>query len=425
MLKSLEIKQEFENLQNSLKTKVEAKQAVTEEEQAKLAELKKSFEDALAAEQAERDKIDLKGDLKMNKVNGKMNDRAMKNKILRAILRGDEITDEMRASGYFATVGSYGQIGVITETITGDRGGYLVPEEFLDVERNGEGIGIEVPCRIVPVNKPTGKIPTFDVTQGAGDGKFLYTMDELAEMTKTHALFGQLSYTCVDKGGIVPISNRVLDDADADIVAMVSECFNTASLYQRSADVLTAVEGITNVTTEYLGSGKTFGDKEAMKAFIKTIRATLKGKNRAFAKIVMCDTDFAKLANLQMTNGEYYLKPMAYDASRYMVEGIEVIAVDDKLFTKTVSDTTTVGGYCFVGNFNKAWYINRKGLELAASNEAGFTQDALLVRGIKRGVAKILDTKAFVVIREGAAPTADNGNGGGGGTGGSQEPGED
>lgn len=405
MLKSEEIKIEFEQLQASLKAKAEKKELITQEEQTKLTDLKNAYECAFAAEQVEKIKLEGKGVKKM----GNLNEKDMKNKIFKAMLKKADFTDEMRASGYLATVGSNGQIGVITESITGERGGYLVPEEFLTVERNGEGLVISCPCRTISVNEPIGKIPTFDVSQGAGDGKFLYSFDELDTISETNALFGQLNYNCVDKAGIVPISRRLLDDAASDVVSMVSECIATAAVYQKSADVLTAISGISGLKTEYLGSGKTFADKEAMKAFVKTIRGTLKGSNRANAKIVMCDTDFAKLATLQMTNGEYYLKPMAYDASRYMVEGVEVIALDDKLFTTTSGTTTTVGGSCFVGNFNKVAYVERKGLEISSDYSAGFTRDALLVKGIKRACALVLDGQAFVKIAEGAAPEISSG----------------
>ncbi len=385
---------------NSLKAKYEALQAQIENEYVSKeppAELQEALKDAIQEYQNAKAEAEKEAEKKENKgVVITMNKKAMKNQIFKAMLRGQEFTDEMRASGIelpkmVATLGTTGQVGADNQ-----RGGYLVSEEFMDVDVYGGDVR-PVPARDIQVSKPTGKIPTFNLSQAKAANKFLVPFDELDEIAQKQVVFGQLDYTTVDKAGIIPLSNRIIEDADSDVLGMVSNALYTAEAYQRNQDIVDAINAA-NPTAGKIGQGKDFEDVEAIDAIIKAVRVTLTGVNRAKAQIVVPDTVFGKLACIKNLEGNYYVRPMAYDPARFQIDGVEIIAVDDSHFTTE----STLNECALVGNFDRVAYINRKGMQIDTSAEAGFTKDALLVRGTKRSCVKVLEAGAFVKVVAGA-----------------------
>lgn len=391
MEKLLELQAKYKGLQAKIENEFSDKEPPAE----LLDELKNSiFEYQTAKAEAEKEankKLENKGVFTV------MNKKQMKNQIFKAMLKGQAFTDEMQASGielpkFVDTLGETGQVGANAQ-----RGGYLVSEEFMDVDVYGGDVRL-VPAREINVSKPTGKIPTFNLSQAKAVNKFLVPYDELDEISQKQIVFSQLNYTTVDKAGIVPLSNRILDDANSNVLQMVMSAFATADAYQRNQDIISAVMGISQITTEKAGQGNTFADVEGIDALIRAVRVKLTGTNRASAVIVTCDTVFGKLATAKNLEGDYYLRPMATDPARYQIDGIEVIAIDDSHFT--VGET--LQEIALVGNWDRVAYINRKGMEISTSSEAGFTKDALLVRGTKRSCVLILEKEAFVKVVEGA-----------------------
>lgn len=334
----------------------------------------------LLAEEAEQQKH---GGIKMNK-------KQMKNQIFRAMIKGQEFTDEMKASGVdlpklLDEIPATGNV----EGVDG-RGGYLVSEEFLDTDVYG-GEVIRIPATDIAVSKPTGKAPYFDRDQAKAAGAFLVDADELTEITEKHTVYGQLPYTTADKYGIVPISTQLIDDAEFDVVAAAGECFAIAAACQRNLDILAAVAGISNITKTYAGTGKTFADIEGAKAIQKAI-LTLKGTNRKNATIV-CSTDvWAKLAALTDKNDNPLLMRDMNNPAIYRLYGVPVIEVED-------DDT----GKCFVGNFARVAYFQRQGIMVSVDYSAGFTKNAVLVKGGKRACALVREAGAFVQVMEGAS----------------------
>lgn len=362
-------------------------------------ELQESLKNAILEYQTAKAEAEKEADKKLeNKgVVVTMNKKQMKNQIFKAMLKGQDFTDEMRASGIelprlMDSVGETGQVGAVN-----NRGGYLVSEEFMDVDIYGGDVR-PVPAREIAVTKPTGKIPTFNLSQAKENNKFLVAFDELDTIAKKQIVFGQLDYTTVDKAGIIPLSNRILDDA-SDVLGMVMSALATADAYQRNQDIITALLSAVS-QTRYSGANTDFDDVEGIDALIKAVRVDLTGVNRHNAVIVTCDTVFGKIATAKNEDGDYYLRPMATDPARFQIDGVEVIAIDDSHFTSS----NTLTECALVGNFDRVAFIHRQGMEISTSAEAGFTSDALLVRGTKRSVVKVLEAGAFVKVLAGANP---------------------
>ena len=317
------------------------------------------------------------------------------NSVLKSLLMQKEVASDMLAqSGIQGIVDAVGTVGNVESV--GNRGGYLVPEEFLELDKYGNEI-VMIPARVIPVNLPKGKMPNIDMSQ-AKDGSFLAKHDELDTIGEHNPVFSQIAFDCETYTGIVPVSNDLLEDT-GDIMPVISECFGLTSKAQQNIEVLKALNAIETPNTVSIANTKTMADAEAIDAIRTAILTKLSGINRAKAKIVVCDSDFAKLATIKDGNGHPYLCQDVTNPSIYRLEGHEVISIDDMYMTTNTGDSNvTVGGYAWVGNFERVVIFERKGIEVSADASAMFTKDAIAVKGKKRFDVKMLENNAFVKV---------------------------
>lgn len=373
MLKSVECKQEMVALQAQI-------QDLTNKGEAAPQELLDQFEakknEYIAA---------LEKEMEDKKVNQPVitDTKKLCNSVLKSLLTNKktdkELVDKVGIKGIVDTVGTIGSVESV-----GDRGGYLVPEEYLELDKYGNELTM-VPARRIQVTLPTGFIPNIDLSQ-AKDGKFLAKHDELDTIAKKNPVFGRLHYACETYTGIVPISMDLLDDT-TDILPVVSECFSLTSKAQENTAILAEVNAIEGLKTQAIGDSKTMADKEAIIALRKAV-LSLSGTNRVQAKIVVGEEDFAKLALIEDAKGHPYLCKDVTNPSVYRLEGIEIIAVDKIFMT----------GYALVGNFNRVAVVERKGLEISSDASNMFDTDALAVKGKKRFDVIVLEKGAFIKV---------------------------
>lgn len=320
------------------------------------------------------------------------------NRVIKCLLTGRTVAD---ADKPFLPLAVNTDTGVITGQTgtTGADGGYLVPQEYLNLDEYGQDIvSLKAIAGYIPVTSPTGLIPNFDYTQ-VKDGKFLVEVAELGSIPEGAVNFDQLDYACKDLMRCVPVSRQLLADQQlGDVMAVLGRCFGVAELAHANKIILAEAEKATKTDTV---SG--MDDTEDSKVFdkiITAVRGKLTGVNRTKATIVCCDSDFAKLATKKNKDGDYYLKQSVKDPAVYEIDGIPVVAVDDIFMTtKGVGEAPdTVGGTIYVGNFNRIKLFVREGLEIEADQSAGFSKHAVMVKGIMRECAKNLEPGAFVKI---------------------------
>lgn len=388
---------------DELKVKYQALQARIEDEFADKeppAELVAELQAAIQAYQTAKTEAD-KQEAKKNiivKENKIMNKKQF-NKVLSDVLAKRAVDANLLAESGLKSildeVGTTGNVGAVPA-----RGGYLVPEEYLGIEENANDF-VMIPMRIIPVTKPKGNKPVIDLAQAKVAGKFMAKHDELSTIGKDNPVFGNVPYNAVSYTGIVPVSIDLTEDSEEDVTAIISEVFGMASKAQENAEAIKKLNAAT-IPVQKFGANKTFEHVEAIKAIIKAVRGNLTGANRANAKCVVCDSDFAKLACITNNQGDFYLKPMATDATRYQIDGIEVISIADECMTTGEGEAAVVGGYGYVGNFDKLACFERKGLEVSADLSNMFDLDAVAIKGKKRFDVQLLETKAFVKLQPGA-----------------------
>jgi len=150
-----------------------------------------------------------------------------------------------------------------TKALSGDvdtAGGYLVPDEFrAEVIRIAEVFGVSRRiCRVIPLKRDTLKIPTLtgSVT--------VYWVGQKAQIPASDPTFGQKTLTAQKAAGITSLANELLEDADVDIVALLTELFGEAigvaedeQFLAGTGSPITGVLGDTGTNVVTMATGKT------------------------------------------------------------------------------------------------------------------------------------------------------------------------
>ena len=127
------------------------------------------------------------------------------------------------------------------------------------------------------------------------------------------------------------------------------------------------------------------------KGLTTALNKTLDPAISAAAKIVTNQSGLEWLDELVDSQNRPLLTPDLVNPNIMRFRGREVVVMTDAL----LSETKKIPFY--VGSFKDAIvFFDRQQVEVAVSTEAGFVQNATLIRAIERFDAKILDSDAFV-----------------------------
>ena len=298
----------------------------------------------------------------------------MKNRVFNKLVLGRQL-DEMEqriATKFFNAPGTPGQVGA-----TPEKGGYLVPEEQMRTlhEYRRAYVALKDLCNVQTAASTSGKMPTI----GTETGK-LIEFEELNEIHQEDLDFGQIGYTIKDYGDIIPVSNQLLQDADIDLMSLIGQRFARKSINTENAEILTLLAALTPQSISN------------WKGISKAINVTLDPAISASAKIVTNQDGLQWLDELTDTMGRPLLTTSLVDPTKYVFRGKEITVVPNSLLA---SGTKTIPMY--VGSFSDYLaFFQRLGVELAVSNEAGFTKYATLIRAVERfGV--VADDKEAVI----------------------------
>jgi len=331
MLKSMEIRQEIDELTAQIQDKINKKLTVPEDVQSALEAKIREYKTQKAAEDAAKNEN--KGEEKM--------DKKVFGKALKAALLGNDA--ELKKL-YNTAAGNNGAISA--------DGGYLVPQELLGLkENNGVGVDLRDICTVVNVSTRAGSVPTIDYGQNVS----LTAFDENNAITETKAAFGSVSFSLASKGAIIPVSRELF-----------------GRVYRK--DVNTAI--LTAATSAATAAGtpanvKSLATIDAIKAAINTLPIDA-GTN---ATVVMPQATWAALANAVDKNDRYLLARDAFNNTIREIEGRPVVVVENGELTALT---------ILVGDFSAMYHIAYPDLEVMASAEAGFAKNSVLVRAVCR-----------------------------------------
>lgn len=272
-----------------------------------------------------------------------------------------------------------------------ERGGVLVPEEqSLQIEEfKRADVSLKSLVNVISVQTFKGKFPMATDQKGE-----LIPFEELTELEQTEVKFKSLSWEVKDYGVIIPLSNTFLEDVRINIIDYIGKQFAKMAVNTENRLILEALKTMT------AGKKKTGKGVDDLKTVMNVDLDPAIAQN---AKIITNQSGFDYLDKLKDKQGNYVLQPVVGDATRKALVGREVVVVPDALLSATKGALPF-----YVGDLSQGInFFDRKGYEIAVSDQAGFTKNATLLRCIERFGVYEFDAEAvkYVEITP-AAPAA-------------------
>lgn len=364
MKKSIEMKKELEAMRNEIKAlkdegKIEdahAKLTAFKELENKIKEVE--TEEALEA-MNEKTQVNIKNEMNANR-------------LFNRVVLGKPITDEERQ--FLNAVGTPGQVEA-----TDGKGGYLVPvEQFNQIkELRRNKVELKTLCNVQPVKSLSGKQPIEKNSNGE-----LIAFDELNAITMSDIDFGQIEYKVKDYGDIIPVSNTLLADENANLTAYIGKRFVKKAVNTENKKIIAELKTLTpKAVADYTGINK-------------ALNIDLDPAISENAVIITNQTGFDFLDGLTDKQNRPLLEVNLQNTTQKIFKGRKIVVVSDELLPMNTTKAPV-----FVGDMTEfITFFDREGLELAVSTEAGFTKNATFMRAIERfDIAKV-DDKAMVYL---------------------------
>lgn len=364
MKKSIEMKKELEAMRNEIKAlKDEGK---IEDAHAKLTAFKE-LEDKIKEVETE-EALEAMNEKTQVNVKNEMN----ANRLFNRVVLGKPITDEERQ--FLNAVGTPGQVEA-----TDGKGGYLVPvEQFNQIkELRRNKVELKTLCNVQPVKSLSGKQPIEKNSNGE-----LIAFDELNAITMSDIDFGQIEYKVKDYGDIIPVSNTLLADENANLTGYIGKRFVKKAINTENKKIIAELKTLTpKPIADYTGINK-------------TLNVDLDPAISENAVIITNQTGFDFLDNLTDKQNRPLLEVNLQNTTQKIFKGRKIVVVSDEMLPMNTTKAPV-----FVGDMTEfITFFDREGLELAVSTEAGFTKNATFMRAIERfDIAKV-DDKAMVYL---------------------------
>lgn len=365
MKKSTELRKKLNEVKNEIKS-LQDNDKITEAH-AKISEIENLNKEIKIQETLENMEEETIKNIEPMKTHENVNETVIFNKRL----LGKRLT-EAEKQHVENVAGSPGQIESDDE-----RGGYLVPEEQgkqIEEFRRTK-VALKPFTNVIPVNTITGKFP-----MGTDQKGMLENFEELNEIGMTEVRFTQQKWSMADYGKIIPLSNTLLEDAFVNITSYIGDQFVKMAVNTENSKILEVLKASKKKT------GKEIDD-------IKTVlNVDLDPAISMNAIIITNQTGFDYMDKLKDKNGRDILSDSLNDATRKTFKGKEIIVLPDELLKATGKALPFI-----IGDLTQAVnFYDRKGVEIAVSQEAGFTKNATLMRVIERFDVLPYDKEAVI-----------------------------
>lgn len=276
---------------------------------------------------------------------------------------------------------------------TGARGGFLVPEDFVNivVEDRRDMTVMRQLATVLPVSTDTIHIPNVAARPKA------FWRSEAAVKNTTTVDFGETVLTPYSLAAIVSLSNELVADASlgGNIVSLVARYMAQALAEEEDKQFWTGngsgkPTGIDNYTFNTITAAAT--DASRADSIIRAIYALPQGY-RSNAVFVANKNTWAKVATLKDVDGNYLLSDLASAASPTL-RGLRTMEQND------IGD-----GKMFVGDFSYYYIADRQGITVDTSTEAtvagssAFEKNLTFVRVEERVDGELTLTQPIVEIQ--------------------------
>lgn len=272
---------------------------------------------------------------------------------------------------------------------TGTDGGYTVPEDVsTDIEKLREAkFSLEQLVSVESVSTMSGSRTYKKRSQQTGFSK---VGEGTAIGSKETPKYDRISYTISKYAGILPVTNELFDDSDANIYSELTEWLADESRVTRNKLILAAINTKAAVALTGLDDIK------------KTLNVTLGQAFKPTSVIVTNDDGLQYLDTLKDADEKYVLSTSPSDPMKLVLAaGATTIPV--KVIPNADLATTDNKVPFIIGDLKEGIRLfDRKKLNIMTSNTAAagelnaFEEDLTLFRAIEREDVVVRDADAFV-----------------------------
>ena len=210
----------------------------------------------------------------------------------------------------------------------------------------------------------------------------LANLTEGEEIPQSQINFGLVQYDVKDYGDIIPVSRQILQDENCGLMAHIGQRFAKKAVYTENQKILAVLAENENIVQ----------DADIVKGLKKALNVKLDPANAMNAIILCNQTAFDELDNLVDGMDRPVLQPMPVDPTRKMFAGHEIVVLADA--------EMNIDGYIVVDMANAVLFADRMGVEVAISEEAGFTRNVVYARVIERFDVVAIDEKAVCKVKK-------------------------
>ncbi|MDF2844804.1 MAG: phage major capsid protein family [Herbinix sp.] len=242
----------------------------------------------------------------------------------------------------------------------------VLPDQFINnVIELQKGFGsLKEMCDIIPVFKNSGTIPVVDLDQN--EMADILEGDDIVDGTLVTT---DVPFTVSKVGLIQTLTSELVDDAEVEIESLVNKNFANIATAKENGKILTVVKTNAVATT----GATSYADVEvAIDTALPSVKAGLVTLTNV--------TGYAYLKNLKDKND----RPLNLITE---INGVEyfhskpIKYVEDALLPPSSGKTMVF----YIGNMKEAVkFCVRKGITIARSTEAGFSNDTVKIRILER-----------------------------------------
>lgn len=269
----------------------------------------------------------------------------------------------------------------------GEDGGFLVP---VDIDNTIRELRRELNPLAELFNAETVTAPTGWRVIDTAPSSAMPSIDEMGTVANNsdQPLFGKVTYALAKYGLRIPISNELMNDEAANLMAYLGRWFAKKLILTENSLLIAALG---TPSTALTSSGV-----EADAAIKKILNKTLDPAISASAVILTNQTGFDYLDQLVDLNGRGLLQPDPTNATMMKMFGRRVVAVSDAQLPNLSTDTYAP---FYIGDMKEfATLFSKDGFEVASTDVGGdaWAKDSTEVRGIARLCVSKFDTAAVV-----------------------------
>lgn len=281
-------------------------------------------------------------------------------------------------------------------TPAGTDGGFLLPTDFnnMIIERIRQFLDLSQYVNVENVQAFSG---WRAIEKAVASTPFTTFANNSTVPAAEQPAFNKITYQVKDYGGLLPVSNDLLEDTPANLMAYLSGWFAKHVVLTNNSLILAILNALTEVPAD------TTAPKNALDTVKHVLNVNLDPDISVNATIFANQDGFDFLDQIKDNYGRPLLQPDPTSPTSYRIKGRPVAMLANRLLPSTQGTETPAKTHSriIVGDAKQAITLfSRAGLEMTATNIGGgaFENNNTVVRGIMRADCQQTDDGAVTAI---------------------------